>query len=213
MKNKLLLTICLAVSLCAFGCARHIDADASDENQYIAEHSAELVDNANDVLIATIDGVDYYDIDPAVQVERYALQGNDCTIEQMTMQMIEEETLYRKAIKEGLEATDQQIQSYMDYQKNALPNDPEAQSLFNEMVKSYGFNSADEYWENEEVYAIYKKMLSIGNYKEKIIEDAEKNLKDVDSNTIDGQNELNSVVDKKIKEIVENSNVIVQYHK
>lgn len=212
MRKKLVfLTTCLMVSVFTCGCTSIMNADASDENQYIAEHNAELVNNADEVLIATIDGEDYYDIDPAIQVQRSALQGKKCTVEEMTKQMVEEETLYRQAIKKGLEANDQQIKSYMDYQKEILPSDPEAEALFNEMVKSYGFNNADEYWENEEVYAIYKKMLSIGNYRESVIENTKIELNDIDLSTMDGQNALNNAVDEEIEQIVQNSNVIVKY--
>ena len=91
----------------------------------------------------------------------YVLQGKSRQEADKTAKEYAQEynALYVEAVKNGFDATDEEVKTYVDNLKEEL-NKPENKEQLNSMIK--GFGSEDEYWDYE--YMVYQKQLPIQKY-------------------------------------------------
>lgn len=91
----------------------------------------------------------------------YVLQGKSRQEADKTAKEYAQEynALYVEAVKNGFDATDEEVKTYVDSLKEEL-NKPENKEQLNSVLK--GFGSEDEYWDYE--YTVYQKQLPIQKY-------------------------------------------------
>ena len=91
----------------------------------------------------------------------YVLQGKSRQEADKTAKEYAQEynALYVEAVKNGFDATDEEVKTYVDSLKEEL-NKPENKEQLNSVLK--GFGSEDEYWDYE--YMVYQKQLPIQKY-------------------------------------------------
>ena len=126
MIKKLLVLLTVVCCFALFGCGGFNNSGEANH----ATNDIQATENADSVLIGTIDGEEYFDIDPEIQVERYSLQGAEWTPEEMAAQMLEQEVLYRTALDNGVAVSDEEVEQYINTLKENMPLDEQGQALF-----------------------------------------------------------------------------------
>ena len=130
----------------------------------------------------------------------YVLQGKSRQEADKTAKEYAQEynALYVEAVKNGFDATDEEVKTYVDSLKEEL-NKPENKEQLNSVIK--GFGSEDEYWDYE--YMVYQKQLPIQKYVKSLENDYNKVHQDEFTEEQLAQNwntKLDSIKKKLVKE-------------
>ena len=206
MRKKLLVLLAIACCLVLVGCNGFNNSGEATQ----ATNGIQAAENADSVLIGTIDGEDYFDIDPEIQAERYSLQGAEWTPEEMAAQMLEQEVLYRTALDNGVAVSDEEVEQYINTMKENMPLDEQGQALFLEMCKEYGWTE-DEYWEKS--FETYKRGMVIGKYRQILEDEITSDLKDANISNEKMENEIKQNYENELHKIYKEENVRLLYDK
>lgn len=130
----------------------------------------------------------------------YVLQGKNRQEADKTAKEYAREynALYVEAVKNGFDATTEEVKTYVDKLKAEL-NKPENSEQLDSVIK--GFSSEDEYWDYE--YMVYQKQLPIQKYVKSLEKKYNKAHQDefTDKQLAEGWNtELDSIKKKLVKE-------------
>lgn len=130
----------------------------------------------------------------------YVLQGKSRQEADKTAKEYAREynALYVEAVKNGFDATTEEVKTYVDKLKAEL-NKPENREQLDSVIK--GFGSEDEYWDYE--YMVYQKQLPIQKYVKSLEKKYNKAHQDefTDKQLAEGWNtELDSIKKKLVKE-------------
>lgn len=130
----------------------------------------------------------------------YVLQGKNRQEADKTAKEYAREynALYVEAVKNGFDATTEEVKTYVDKLKAEL-NKPENREQLDSVIK--GFGSEDEYWDYE--YMVYQKQLPIQKYVKSLEKKYNKAHQDefTDKQLAEGWNtELDSIKKKLVKE-------------
>ena len=130
----------------------------------------------------------------------YVLQGKNRQEADKTAKEYAREynALYVEAVKNGFDATTEEVKTYVDKLKAEL-NKPENSEQLDSVIK--GFGSEDEYWDYE--YMVYQKQLPIQKYVKSLEKKYNKAHQDefTDKQLAEGWNtELDSIKKKLVKE-------------
>ena len=214
--KKIIFLVLLAFGCCwiLIGCsnqAGNTDIAASGEKtSNVAENDAALVQSAENVLIGTINGAEYYDIDPQIQVKRYAMQGAEWTAEELASQMLEQEVLYQKALAEGVTLPDEEVREYISTLRDNMALDEQGQALFRELCSEYGWTE-DEYWDKS--FETYKRGMIIGKYRQNLENIIMSDLKGGNMPDEDMTEALEKSYKKELEKIYKEYNVKLLYGK
>lgn len=206
MRKKLLVLLAIACCLVLVGCNGFNNSGEATQ----ATNGIQAAENADSVLIGTIDGEEYFDIDPEIQAERYSLQGAEWTPEEMAAQMLEQEVLYRTALDNGVEISDEEVEQYINTLKENMPLDEQGQALFLEMCKEYGCTE-DEYWEKS--FETYKRGMVIGKYRQILEDEITSDLTDANIPNEETANVIKQNYENELHKIYKEENVRLLYDK
>ncbi len=212
MKKRLIVIVSVVVIVAAVGITAYVvnqnhaaevatDPTAWDyasalvprDNQTVAEKDAELVRNANEVLIGKIDGEDYYAFDPQITQERYALLGGQAEPpEEQAERILKNEAAYRELTAMGKAVGDEELDEYISEQRRLMPEDEEGYDLFLKFCSAHEMTE-EEYWQS--VRELYRKNLTLANYETELRESLEQEL--IDEHRQDGK--LYEAVDREVE--------------
>lgn len=224
MKNFYIVVLaavcCLFLAACGGGQADDGANEASTQppvannlsDDAIAQRDAELAFEADEVLIGSINGKEYYGFDPEVQTERFNLQGSHYTVEETAEEMLRDYAMLQEGKKLGYEATDEEVDDVIADTKNAVheAHEEDGYNYFFQMIDAYGW-AEDEYWEM--IRSAYKERMTIMRYYHALEAEAIEKMSAEGLEDLEIREKLESTVDKKIQKMMEENDVKLLYDK
>lgn len=180
--RKKIIGIVIAAIILVCGILGYTAANSESAAKLFGKKQSQALANAGDDIVAIVDeekitkkGFDTYKIMLGSE--------NKLSDEQILDKIVERQVVYMQAVKEGLLASDDQVDSAIKSAQEAIKMDSKQYEAYKEYFSGLNM-SEDEYWES--VKPAYKKALTCGAYKNKLKQKFRKDKR------IENAKELNS---------------------
>jgi hypothetical protein len=180
--RKKVISIVITALVLVCGIVGYTAANSESVAKLFGKAQSQALTNAGNGIVAIVDGekitkkgFDTYKIMLGSE--------NKLSDEEILDKIVERKVEYTQAVKEGLLASDEQVDSAIKYAQETIKMDSKQYDAFKEYISGLNM-SEDEYWVS--VKPAYKKALTCGAYKKTLKQKFKKD------NKIENANELNS---------------------
>lgn len=162
-KRKITIALVIVISILVFSAVGYAAIQNNTVAKLLGIEQSKALSSAGNDIVATVDGEKI----TKKGFDTYKLflnsnEGNKLSDQQILDKILDRQVVYNQAIKEGMTASDEEVNSAIKSAQEAIKLDNKQYEAFKEYISGLNL-SEDEYWES--VKPAYKKALTCGKYK------------------------------------------------
>lgn len=202
MKNRLKIIIILCVSLALIISGATIFANNDKDTYSVGQKISDIEKNNDKTIIAKVDDKEITKKEFESYKALWSVADTVPSDSDLLDKMIERKVLYSKAMKDGVNVSNEELNKALQEQKDNYANSEVVKSYIGSLIKGLNITE-DQYWDRIKEGLVQS--LTIGKYKNKLKESFEKDNPNLSGNEL--QNKFNEYYKNKISEFKNNSKV------